>query len=151
MDKVDLSHIQGVVQLEKSIELKVASTFSDIYISNEHFPMRKVSVSLQLFREAPAEIRYWISQGQLPPQAETIAWYCGLLFDWFTLMSSRRPVVAISHLDEGKYQSAVCKKELAISTFEDIKIVPTGHWKPSQTGLLNFTAAVMHFHSSIKK
>lgn len=49
--KVELRHIQCVVELDKSNELKVASNLSNIHISSGHFTMMKVSVALQLFHK----------------------------------------------------------------------------------------------------
>lgn len=52
-------------------------------------------------------------------------------------------------LGEGKYQSTVCKLELEMNTFQDMKMGPTGHWKPSEAGFLTSTATVMQLQAEL--
>lgn len=58
-------------------------------------------------------------------------------------MSSRHPIVALSHFDLTKHKEAVTTLELACATFSRMNKGVTAHWKPSQAGLLGSTTVVL--------
>ncbi|KAG0416773.1 hypothetical protein HPB47_006137 [Ixodes persulcatus] len=119
---IKLKYIETSLDMDKENDLKVAPGLSDVHLS------------VQLFRDEPAVIRYRGDQGQLSPEAESTAWFCELVSRWFTLMSSRHPVVALSHLDFQQHQNAIHTLDLTARTFRQMKMGVTAHWKPSQTG-----------------
>lgn len=139
---IKLEYIDATLKLDKENELKVAPHMSDIHLSDGHFTKMKVNIAVQFFREAPVAIRYRVSQGQLPAQAETTAWFCELVSEWFTLMSARHPVVALSNFDATKHQAAIEKLNITACTFREMTMGSTSHWKPSQAGLITSTTVV---------
>ncbi|KAM7298224.1 uncharacterized protein ISCGN_018634 [Ixodes scapularis] len=147
--RVKLEYLETALNMDKENELKVAPGLSEIHVSQGHFTKMKVNIAIQFFREASTAIRYRVSQGQLPPEAETTAWFCELVFGWFTLMSSRHPVVAISHFDGNKYRAAIQKLDLAARTFREMNMGETAHWKPSQAGLIASTTVVYQLQEEL--
>lgn len=141
--KVDISDVQAVVDHDSDSDLKIAHGLSAIHVSTGHFTTMKVGIAVQFFREAPPGIRYLIQKGHLPVEAEATAWFLELVWKWYTLMSSRCPVVALSKIDPSKYQGAVDTLMLAQDTLRHMKMGPTAHWKPSQAGLLISTSVVL--------
>ncbi|KAG0419305.1 hypothetical protein HPB47_004232 [Ixodes persulcatus] len=84
--------------------------------------------------------------GQLPPEAESTAWFCELVSRWFTLVSSRHPVVALSHLDLQQPQTAIRTLDL---TFGQMKMGVTAYWKPLQAGVISSTTVVYPFQEDL--
>lgn len=148
---VSLVHIQAVLEFDTDDDLKVANKLSDIHTSSGHFTKMKVNVAVQMFREAPPAIRYLIKIGELKPEAEATAWFLELVSKWYTLMSSRHPVVALSYFDRSKHEDAVKILELACTTFCRMNMGKTAHWKPSQAGLLISTTVVLCLSEELLK
>ncbi|KAH9383997.1 hypothetical protein HPB48_025974 [Haemaphysalis longicornis] len=148
---VSLEHIQAVLEFDTDDDLKVANKLSDIYTSSGHFTKTKVNVAVQMFREAPPAIRYLIKIGEFEPEAEGAAWFLELVIvsKWYTLMSSRHPVVALSYFDRLKHEDAVKILELACTTFCRMNMGETAHWKPSQAGLLISTTVVLRLSEEL--
>ncbi|KAG0436191.1 hypothetical protein HPB47_018089 [Ixodes persulcatus] len=101
------------------------------------------------FRETPAAVRYRVEQGQLPPEAETTAWFCELVSAWFILKSSRHPAVALSHFDRKQHEAAIHKLDLTTRTFREMKMGSTAHWKPLQAGVIASTTVVYQLHEDL--
>ncbi|KAH7937391.1 hypothetical protein HPB49_011515 [Dermacentor silvarum] len=131
-----------VLEHDSDNDLKIANGLSAVHVSTGHFTKMKVSIPVQLFRDAPAGIRYIIQKGKLPAKAETTAWFFELLWRWYSLMSSRHPVFALSKIDVTKYKEAIATLHLAQHTLRHVKM-GTAHWKPSQAGLLISTSVVL--------
>uniref|UniRef100_A0A147BN90 Putative tick transposon n=1 Tax=Ixodes ricinus TaxID=34613 RepID=A0A147BN90_IXORI len=142
-NKIDINDVQAVLDHDSENDLKIANGLSAVHVKDGHFTKMKVSVAVQLFREAPPAIRYLIKQGKLPVEAETTAWFFDLLRKWHNLMSSRHPVLALSKADISKYEDAVGILHLAQDTVRNMKMGTTSHWKPSQAGLLISTSVVL--------
>ncbi|KAM7303315.1 hypothetical protein ISCGN_013277 [Ixodes scapularis] len=109
----------------------------------------KVNIAVQFFREAPAAIQCRVDQGQLPPEAESTAWFCELVSRWFTLMSSRHPIVALSHHDLHQHQTAIRTLDLTARTFRQMEMFVTAHWKPSQAGVISSTTVVYQLQEDL--
>lgn len=141
-NKVDITDVEEVLTFDSENDLKIANGLSDVHLSTGHFTKMKVSIAVQLFREAPAGIRYLIRIGKLTAEAESTAWFFELLWKWYSLMSSRHPVLALSKIDVGKYEEAIATLRLAEHTLRHVKM-GTANWKPSQAGLLISTTVVL--------
>ncbi|XP_037568127.2 uncharacterized protein LOC119448999 [Dermacentor silvarum] len=141
-NKVDIKHVEEVLEHDSNNDLKIANGLTAVHVSTRHFTKMKVSIAVQLFREAPAGIRYLILKGKLPAEAEATAWFFELLWRWYSLMSSRHPVLALSKIDVTKYKEAIATLHLAQHTLRHVKM-GTAHWKPSQAGLLISTSVVL--------
>lgn len=146
---VSLEHVEAVLKYDRKNDLKIANKLSDIHVSDGHFAKMKVNIAVQLFREAPPAIRYLIKLKILDPEAEATAWFFDLVTKWYTLMSSRHPIVALSHFDRAKHQEAVGTLQLACATFTRMNMGATAHWKPSQAGLLVSTTVVLRLSEEL--
>ncbi|KAH7958650.1 hypothetical protein HPB49_003807 [Dermacentor silvarum] len=71
---VSIEYVEAVLKLDMG-QLKVAPNLSTLHVSNGHFTKMKVGVAVQLFREAPAAVRYLVEKKKLPPEAGTTAWF----------------------------------------------------------------------------
>nr|XP_037289104.1 LOW QUALITY PROTEIN: uncharacterized protein LOC119182074 [Rhipicephalus microplus] len=146
---VSLEHVEAVLEYDKKNDLKIANKLSDIHVSDGHFAKMKVNIAVQLFREAPPAIRYLIKLKILKPEAEAAAWFFDLVTKWYTLMSLRHPIVALSHFDRAKHQEAVGTLQLACATFTRMNMAATAHWKPSQAGLLVSMTVVLRLSEEL--
>lgn len=106
---VKVEYIDTSLQLDRGKELKVASGLLDIPLSEGHFTKIKVDLAVHIFCKAPPAIQCRVSQGQLPPEAETTGWFCQLVPPRYTLLLSRHPVVAISHFNDKNHRAAIKK------------------------------------------
>lgn len=149
-NEVSIAHVEAVLKLDTD-QLQVASNLSNIHISNGHFTKMKVGIAVQLFREAPAAIRYYIEIGKLSPEAETTAWFFGVIFKWFTIMTARHPSVALSLKNESKYEEAIAHLKLTMEVIEGLGIGVRKVWKPSQAGVLMSTTVVLQLHIFLLK
>ncbi|KAM7285678.1 hypothetical protein ISCGN_032565 [Ixodes scapularis] len=109
----------------------------------------KVNIAVQFFRDVPAAIRYRVDRGQLPFEAESTAWFCELASRWFTLVSSRHPVVALSHLDLQQHPTAIRTLYLTARTFRQMKMGVIAYWKPSQAGVISSTTVVYQLQEDL--
>lgn len=146
---VSIEHVKAVLEYDSNKDLKIANKLSDFHISNRHFTKMKVNIAVQMFGKAPSAIRYLIKQNVLKPEAEATAWFFDLVTKWYTLMSSRHPIVALSHFDPAKHKEAVTTLELACATFSRMNMRVTAHWKPSQAGLLVSTTVVLRLSEEL--
>lgn len=67
-----IQHVENVIQQQNEEQLQVAPNLNDVHVSNGHFTKIKVGITVQLFQEAPAAIRYLIEK-KLIPEAESTA------------------------------------------------------------------------------
>ncbi|XP_075724946.1 uncharacterized protein LOC142767345 [Rhipicephalus microplus] len=141
--QVNLEYVQAVLEEDSKTELKVAPNLSEMHTSAGHFTKMKVGVAVQLFREAPPAIRFFIKEGVLKQEAETTAWFMELISKWYALMSSRHPTLALSRRSRAKYSEALDTLHTAIETIRTMKMGATSHWKPSQAGVLISTTVVL--------
>lgn len=72
--EVSIEHVETVLKLDTE-QLRVAPNLNSAHVSNGHFTKMKVGIAVQLFREAPSAIRYFIRQNKLPVDAEATAWF----------------------------------------------------------------------------
>lgn len=124
---VSVGHIRAVLEFDSDDDLKIANKLSDIHIGSGYFTKMKVNVAVQMFREAPPAVRYLVKRGKQMPEAEATAWFLELLSKWYTLTSSRHPVVALSYFDLSKHEDAVKILKLACTTFCRINMGKTAH------------------------
>ncbi|XP_075752306.1 uncharacterized protein LOC142818019 [Rhipicephalus microplus] len=141
--EVNVDHVRSVIKYDAERELKVAPRLSELHISRGHFTKMKVGVAVRFFREAPAAIRYLIKEDAIEPEAETTAWFLELVFNWYTLMSSRHPSVALSLRDMRRYHESIELLNSALEVFQGMKMGSKAQWKPSQAGFLITTKVVL--------
>lgn len=142
-NQVKLDHVRAVIEYDAERELKVAIRLFKVHGGGGHFTQMKVGIAVQLFREAPAAIRYSIKEEILEPEAETTVRFLEVVSKWYTLMSARHPSVILSLQDMMKYQPALGTLHLALETFQEMHMGSTSQWKPSQAGLMITTTVVL--------
>ncbi|KAL1447013.1 hypothetical protein MTO96_044416 [Rhipicephalus appendiculatus] len=129
---ISISHVQEIIRLQDEEQLQVAPKLSAAHVSDGHFTKMKVGIAVQLFRESPDATRYFIEKKKLPADTETTAWFFELVFKWYTVMTGRHPVVALSFLDMQKYKEAISALDLASQVFRGLCIGVRKVWMPCQ-------------------
>ncbi|KAH7973694.1 hypothetical protein HPB49_004016 [Dermacentor silvarum] len=148
---VSIEYVKAVLKLDAE-QLKVAPNLSTLHVSNGHFTKMKVGVAVQLFREAPAAIRYLVERKELPPEAGTTAWFFETIFKWgYTIRTARHHVVSLSLLNKIRYEEAISTLKLAVEVVESLGIGIKKVWKPCQAGVVMSTAVVLQLHDILLK
>ena len=98
-------------------------------LAPRHFDKMKVSSALHIFSHSVAKgIEFVVESNCMPltaqetAQAKDTAWFISTMNHWFDLMSSRSPVMALSHHRPEKYEEAVTFLKMVIRIFTSIKV-----------------------------
>ncbi|XP_048513912.1 uncharacterized protein LOC125501652 [Athalia rosae] len=92
---------------------------------------KNVSASLELLAHVKDEESY-----------QTTAWFVEKISQWFALMTSRHPVLALSKCKIDKYNEAIQILNEIRDIFRDIQKGHKNVWKPLQTGILISTTSI---------
>lgn len=111
--KVDIEHVQAVIDFDSRNELKCAPKLPSAHVSGGHFTKMRVGMAVKMFRESPAGIHHLAEKRVIQKGAKTTAWFMELISMWFTLMSSRNTTLVLSKVDCSKHREALETLELS--------------------------------------
>jgi hypothetical protein len=88
--EVSMSHIEAVVKIQESSELKVVPGLSRANIHPGQYAKMRVGIATKVFsRSTASALRDLASNGKLHTSALTTGWFCDEMNDWFDIMSNR--------------------------------------------------------------
>jgi len=92
--------------------------------------------------DVSASLQFLVDHENYHSSFKTTAWFIQQVAKWFTLMTSRNPVVALSKFNLEKYNETIQFLHNFMDMFKNIKI-GSGTWKPCQTGVLLATKSII--------
>lgn len=142
---VDCKHIEELCKHQNDFELKLFHKLNieDIQKPN-HFDKMKVSKATSVINmDVAASLLYLVENEDYHSSYKTTAWFIRQVSKWFTLMSSRDPVVALSKFNPEKYLETLQFLNKFMDLFRNIKIGYRKTWKPCQSGVLIATQSIL--------
>jgi len=106
---VDCKHIEELRKHQNEFELKLFHKLNleDIQKPN-YFDKMKVSKATSVINmDVAASLSYLVDNEDYHSSYKTTAWFIRQVAKWFTLMSSRNPVVGLSKLNPEKYMETL--------------------------------------------
>ena len=101
---VSVEHVRTLLEYQNTKDLKPAPGLNEQHLEPSHFDKMKVSLALNVFNKAvSAGLKLLVENNYLEKNALTTAWFIDFISTWFTIMSSRHSVLAISKFNEEKY------------------------------------------------
>lgn len=144
--EVNLRYVYKLVKLDAKHNLKIAPHLKEVCLGQGHFEKMKVGLAFSLFNhDTAAALRYLVQIGKLKKKALTTAWFFEVVFKWFKIMTSRTTKLAISRLDDVKYEDTISFLHDVVKLFESLKIGDPvkAQWKPIQTGVILATRVAL--------
>jgi len=136
---VSIAHVQGLVDLKESSELKIASALCQKHVEPKQFEKMKVSFAAQLFSHSVSSaLQFCVSVNLLPVGALTTSWFLEFVNQWFDVANVRTKLQAL-------HPNSVAKVEilkLMLSLAANLRFRSHVHssvsstWKPIQTSLM---------------
>jgi len=147
---VSMDHIRALVNYQKDLPIKLAPFLSEHDVSPTHFEKMDVGSALRVFsHDTAAAIRYLVQEKDYPKSYLTTAWFVDTVSKWFQIMSSRCRKNALSLARPDIHKQTICFLEKFISLTKEIQIGVKGGWKPSQTGIILATTAVIQIQKEL--
>lgn len=141
--RVFLEPVKKLIQLQEDKDLKLVPKLTEKHIFVKQYQKMRVRTACELMsRDVAAGIRFGVKNLNWNPGYLATAWFFDYIDQWFSLMCSRNPVMALSKNNIDVYDSAIQKLKNFDILFEKIK-VGDGKWKPVQTGVKLTTASLL--------
>lgn len=142
--QVDSSHVTALINEQENKELKLAPRLTPRHVNPSHYEKMRVNMAAQvLSHETASALRTLVRQKILPASAETTAFFCELIHNWFKTMNCR-------HRGDALFPNSVTKIDQlreVLSIAQRIKI--SGSWKPVQSGLKLSVSSLLSLHHSL--
>jgi hypothetical protein len=134
-NSISIKAVQELWSEESQLVYKLGKGLSKDMLNPGKFDKMKVSIAKQLFdKRVEAAILYFVSKGRWEEERKTVAWFLGVIRQWFDLMTSRTPKLAISRFDTVKYEENL---QFLRDVIEIFQLSSFGDkWKPIQTAVL---------------
>lgn len=140
---VDCNHIKELHDFDHTNDLKLVPKLTkDVIEPNKFNKMKVAGARTFLSHETSCGLKF-ISSEIDKVEYRTTAWFVELVNKWFTIMTARHPVTALSTFTPERYEEAINFLREVMMVFECIEIGKYGHWKPVQSGVRLSTQSVL--------
>lgn len=140
---VDIQHVEDVIKYQKPLQFKLAPKLTEEDLTPTHFNKMRVKKSTNVVSHDVSSALKFLCEELHKPQYKSTAWFLDLVEQWFVLMTSRHPTLALSKHNMEAYQNALSHLRNVIDVFGVMEVGEKRAWKPSQTGLLISTQSIL--------
>lgn len=144
---IDSKYLTELVDFQEKRDLKLAHKLTSDHLDDKHFDKMKVSrATTVLSHDVSCGIKF-IAEESKDDSGLTTAWFIELVSKWFSLMTSRNPVMALSKFNKKEYHDTIKFLEEVIVVFRNLRIVGNNNkviWKPIQTGVILSTTSILN-------
>lgn len=140
---VDVQHIEELIKYQKPLNFKLAPKLTEEDLTPSHFQKMRVKRSTNVVSHDVSSALKFLADELSKPEYKTTAWFLDLVEQWFALMTSRHPTLALSKHNMQSYDNAVSHLQNIMDVFRTMHVGLKGAWKPSQTGLLISTQSIL--------
>lgn len=148
-DVVAVSHIDDIIKYQEHLQFKLVPNLSESDLMPSHFEKMKVRTSTNVVSHHVSAALKFLSVELNQPEYNTTAWFLDLIEKWFTIMSSRHPILALSHKKTQEYEIAISHLQNTVKVFKGMMVGSRQLWKPSQTGLLISTKSMLDIQEEL--
>lgn len=142
-NKICSSHIEDVINYQEKLEFLLVPKLSEEDLMPNHFQRMKVGKSRIVINHDVCTALKFLSEELNKSEYVTTAWFIDTVDKWFSLMTSRHPVLAISKLKPEMYEKTIHFLNSFIDIITDLKVGHKKLWKPSQTRSILATSSIL--------
>jgi hypothetical protein len=139
---INVKHIFDLVEFQNKLEFKLAPKLSEADLLPSHYDKMKVSKSTHVISHDVSCALTFVSQYLNKKEYITTAWFIDQVEKWFSLMTSRSPVNAISKHNIEKYNETITFFKDFMELIDSMEVGIEKIWKPCQTGILISTKSI---------
>ena len=140
--------VQALYETEKNSTFKLAPKLTNIVLQPGQFDKMKVVIAKRFFdKSVEAGTVMQVKNTGWSNSCLSTAWFLGIIRQWFDLMTSRTPLLALSKFDEIKYEAAIQLLKDVVELFQTSKFGES--WKPIQTAVILSTKSVLNLQNDI--
>jgi len=137
------SHIEDIIKFQEKLDFLLVPKLSEQDLVPNNFQKMKVGKSTNIINHDVCTALRFLSEELNKPEYITTAWFIDIVDKWFTLMTSRHPVLALSKLKPEMYESSITFLKGFIDVMMDIDVGYKRTWKPSQKGSILATSSIL--------
>jgi len=115
-NKICTNHIEDVIKYQEKLYFLLVPKLSEQDLMPNHFQKMKVGKSTNVINHDVYTALRFLSEELNKPEYLTTAWFINLVDRWFSLMTSRHPVLALSKLKLDIYEETI----QFLNSFKDI-------------------------------
>ncbi|XP_071576398.1 uncharacterized protein [Temnothorax nylanderi] len=143
-DKVNIAHLDDLMDHEKKFELKIAFRLKEknLHCTN-NFVKMKTSTSRAVFCRRTEVGLTLLSLHKEEETYRTTAYWVGLVNRWFDLMTNRGKKLALNLRNHEAYQAALDHIRRTAYVFQHMKVGELGRWKPVQAAVVMASTAIL--------
>lgn len=142
-NKICSSHIEDVIHYQEKLDFILVPKLSQHDLMPNHFQKMKVGNSKNVINHDLNTALRFLSTELNKSEYTTTAWFIDLVDKWFSLMTSRHPVLAISKLQPDIYEKTIQFLKNFINIITNLEVGHKRIWKPSQTGAILATSSIL--------
>jgi len=116
------SHIEDIIKFQEKLDILLVPKLSEQNLVPNHFQKMKVGKSTNIINHDVCTALRFLSDELNKPEYITTAWFIDIVDKWFTLMTSRHPVLALSKLKPEMYESSIKFLKGFIDIMMDIEV-----------------------------
>lgn len=139
---VNVQHIEDLIQYQKPLHFKLAPKLTED-LTPSHFQKMRVKKSTNVVSHDVSSALKFLAEELTKPDYKTTAWFLDLVEQWFALMTSRHPTLALSRRNMQSYENSITHLHSVMDVFRTMHVGPKGAWKPSQSALLISTKSML--------
>ncbi|KAE8739848.1 hypothetical protein FOCC_FOCC014649 [Frankliniella occidentalis] len=139
---VRFQHIEWLIHFQEDMGVKFAPRLSKKDIKQNFFSKMNTSAACHIFDHKTGKaIEFLAEEGVFEEDSKTTAWFIELMNKWFTILTSRTPLHALSFKNMDKYNEAISMLGQVVEVFTHLSVGDA--WKPCQTHVIMATEALL--------
>ena len=147
--EVSIQPVKELADFQLPLDLKLAPKLAPSLLEPSHFNKMKVGEATRVVsHEVSAALLHLVETEGKDESYRSTAWFLAKMRRWFDLLTSRCPLLALSHMNPKEHQAAVDFLKSMVLLFQDIGIGKKPAWKPCQTGLILSTSSILQISKS---
>lgn len=144
---VKFEHIRLLSEYQENMNVKFAPKLKSCDLSAGHFDKMKVHSAYHVFNDKVAEgLNFLVFTGELNEDCAATAWFVKVVNRWFTLVSNRSRVLALSLKNPDAYKQAIDDLKLMIEVVSGMSF---GTWKVVQTHIIIATSSILELQEDL--
>jgi len=136
-------HIQDVINYQDQLHFHLAPKLSQNDLVPSHFQKMKVGKSTNVISHDVCSALRFLADELNKPEYLTTAWFIETIEHWFSLMTSRHIVMALSKLKPDIYEKSIIFLNNFIEIMTHLEVGHKRSWKPSQSGSILSTTSIL--------
>lgn len=142
-NRICIYHIDEIIKYQEELDFVLVPKQSERDLMPNHFQKLEAEKSTNAFNYDICTALQFLSKELNKPHYLTTAWFIEIIDKWFSLMTSKHPVLALSKLKPDIYEESIQFLKQFIIIMTDIKVGHERTWKLSQARSLLATTSIL--------